>query len=89
MPKTEFLKRLKKLMESHRERFGYPYLPLSLVREQLGLTAPELTKLLTQCLGEATITMTAVDEKVLSQLPAAIEVHRVADQSFVSVALAQ
>jgi len=85
--KTDFLKQLKALAEAHRDRFGYPYLPLGLVRSHLDLPVPALQKLLKQCQESGAITMTAVDAKVLPQLPTALEVIHLGDEGFVSVAL--
>jgi len=85
MTKAEFLKNLRELSDRHRERFGYPFLPLGLVRQELALTPEELKKLLLKCPTE--VRMTPLAERVEGQLPASLEVLHHEEAAFVSVAL--
>lgn len=87
MTKTDFLKRLKQLGLVQSQRFGHPYLPLGLVRQELGLTPQEFPKLISKVLLEGSIAMTPVPESVRHQLPAALETLVLEDQTYISLRL--
>ncbi|WP_218079884.1 hypothetical protein [Anthocerotibacter panamensis] len=87
MTKSEFLKALKALSVDHRDRFGFPFLPVGLVHEATKLSSSEFQKLLTKCYTGGDITMTPLDEKILNQLPHGLEVVLVEGKSFVSLSL--
>jgi len=87
MTKVDFLKRVKLLSAAQSQRFGYPYLPLGLVREELGLSPQELPKLVSKALSEGAIAMTPVPESVRHQLPSALETLVLEDQTYVSLSV--
>jgi hypothetical protein len=87
MTKADFLKRLKQVSQKHTERFGFPFLPVSLVREELGLSGEEFQKLLTK--AQAELTMTPLEELVLAQLPAHIETVVLEGGTYISLAIAK
>ncbi len=86
MTKAEFLKQLKRLSTDHQERFGYPFLPISVVRQGLGLSPEELSKHLLKCRG-VEIMMNPLSETVQAQLPSGLETLTLAGETFVSLAL--
>ncbi len=88
MTKVDFLRRLRQVSLAQRERFGYPFLPLGLLRQELGLESEEFRKLLAKCHSTGEIRMTPLVELVLHQLPAGTEVVTLEDGAFVSLALA-